>query len=114
MAIDTGFLYTEMGEKGRTGVFVITVVSIADDVQFLKSNDLKLEVDGKKFVIRKPQREEAKSGYGSMEKLTYYVEKQAIEKIAHGGEVIITVGDYTVKPTAGLQMLLYNMLQLAS
>ena len=113
MAIDITYVYTEMGEKGRHGGFVITVISVADDVRFLAQNTLKVSVDEKDFVIGKPTREVSKDGYKTAEKLTYRVDRSTIEKIANGSDVLVKVGDYWVQPTFTAQLILFKMLETA-
>ena len=110
---DLTYYYTENGTKGRSGYFVVTVISFADNWRFLKENTLTLEIDGKKLVVGKPKREADGTGFKMAEKLTYRVDVATVEKIAHGGSVLLKVGDYAMTPRAGLQMILYNMLQVA-
>jgi endonuclease YncB( thermonuclease family) len=112
-AVDLTYYYTENGKKGRTGYFVVTVISLADKWRFVSSNTLRVEVDGKTFVVGKPKRETDKAAFKLAEKLTYRVDVSTIEKIAHGGDVMVKIGDYNVVPRPGLQMILYNMLQAA-
>ncbi len=112
-AMDLTYNYTENGRKGRTGHFVVTIVSLTDNYRFLRSNTLTVLVDGKKFVVGKPKRETEKSAFKLAEKLTYRVDVATVEKIARGGNVVLKIGAYAITPRPGLQMLLYNILQAA-
>jgi endonuclease YncB( thermonuclease family) len=114
VGIDIAYRYTELGEKGRKGVFVVTVMSSPNDARFLKSNVLTIEVDGKNHVIGKATRDTTKARFGELEKLTYEVDKPTIEKMTNGARVVVKVGEYAIRPTTGLQMLLLNMLQAAA
>jgi endonuclease YncB( thermonuclease family) len=113
MAVDLTYHYTEHGKKGRTGYFLVTVISLAGDWRFLRANTLVVEVDGKNYMVGKPKRETDKSTFAHAEKLTYRVEVATVEKIAHGGNVVLKIGNLGLFPRAGLQMILYNMLQAA-
>ncbi|HEX6125428.1 MAG TPA: thermonuclease family protein [Pyrinomonadaceae bacterium] len=112
-AMDLTYYYTENGKKGRTGYFVVTLVSLADNWRFLRSNTLTVEVDGKNIVVGKPKRETDNSAFKLAEKLTYRVDVATVEKIAHGADVAMKIGNYRVVPRPGIQMILYNMLQAA-
>ena len=111
--IELIYYYTENGAKGRTGYFHVTVYSIADKYRFLKDNVLTVEADGKKHVVGRAKREATNSEFNVTEKLTYTVSRATIEKIAHGADVKIKVGDAYMTPKPMVQMLLYNMLQAA-
>ena len=114
LAVDLTYFYTEKGEKGRTGYFEVTLVSLADDWKFLRLNTLTVQVDGKNFVVGKPKRETGKAEFKQMEKLTYRVDVAMVEKIAHGADVQLKIGaDYRIIPRPGLQMVLYSILQAA-
>ena len=53
------------------------------------------------------------SEFDKTEELMYTVNRSTIEKIAHGSDVKIKVGDYYMTPKPMVQMLLYNLLQAA-
>ncbi len=112
-AVDITYFYKEDDQKGRKGVFVVSVVSISNEWRFLKYNDLVVVVDDKSTVIGKAKRTTVKDGDKVSEKLTYEVSRSSMEKIVNGGDVIIKVGDYMMRPAHGLQLILYNMLQIA-
>ena len=114
VGIDIAYRYTELGEKGRKGIFVVTVMSPVNDARFLKSNVLTVQVDGKNHVIGKAKRETSGIRSGELEKLTYEVDKPTIEKMTNGAVVVVKIGEYSIRPTTGLQMLLLTMLQAAS
>lgn len=112
-AIEITYYYKEE-EKGRRGFFVVSVMSAAKTTRFLKNNDLVMLVDGKPTVIGKAKAESSKAGDDVLEHVTYRVERAALEKMANGAEVVLRINDYLMKPSPGLQMLLYNMLQLSA
>ena len=113
-AIDITYIYKQEEKAGRKGVFIVTLISTSDKWRFLKNNSLTLIVDEKKFPVGIPKRTATNEDGKVSEKLTYEVSKATIERIVHGGEVFIKVGDYTMYPTQGIQLLLYNMLQVAN
>lgn len=113
IAVDITYVYKQEDQKGRKGTFVLTLVSLANEWRFLKANTLAVAIDEKNIVIGKPNRKTSNEEGRSIEKLTYEVSKDTIEKIVFGGEVIIKIGDYRIYPSQGLQLLLYNMLQVA-
>jgi endonuclease YncB( thermonuclease family) len=113
VACDVTYIYKQESEKSRTGTFVFTLISVADEWRFLKANSLSVIVDEKTVVVGKPKRVTTKEDGKWIEKLSYEVNKAAIEKIVYGGEVVIKVGDYAMFPGQGVQLLLYNMLQAA-
>jgi endonuclease YncB( thermonuclease family) len=112
-AIDVSYVYTQVDERSRKGKFILTVISSADEHRFLKSNDLVLTVDEKKFPFGRPKRDAERQDGKALERLTYQLEKAAVEKIVFGGDVTLKIGDYVFHPSQGLQLLLYNMLQAA-
>lgn len=113
IACDVTYIYKQESEKSRTGRFIFTIVSVADEWRFLKANAVSVIVDEKTVYSNKPTRATTKEDGRSVEKLSYEVSKAAIEKIVYGGEVTIKIGDYSLFPGAGMQLLLYNMLQAA-
>ena len=112
-AIDITYIYKQ-DEDARKGVFVFTVISSSNNWRFLKANNLTVIVDERKFPIGVPKRTTSTEDGRVSERLTYEVGKATIEKIVHGGEVFIKIGDYMMYPTHGMQLLLYNMLQVAN
>ena len=112
-AIDITYQYKQNDGKSRTGTFVLTVVSSSSQERFLKANSMTISVDEKNYTVGKPKRTMAKEDGKLVEKLTYELNKTTVEKIVYGGDVFIKISEYTLYPTAGLQLLLYNMLQVA-
>lgn len=110
---DITYFYTEEDKKARKGVFLVSVVSISNEWRFLKYNDLVVVVDDKSTVIGRAKRTTVNDGDTVRERLSYEVSRSSIEKIIDGGDVIIKIGDYMIKPGSALQLLLYNMLQIA-
>lgn len=112
-AVDITYIYRQDEKKGRTGKFVVTLHSSADEWRFLKANELAVVADEKKHSVGKPIRSAEDRNGRMVEKLTYEVPRSTMERIAFGGEVHIKVGSYTFFPTPGIQLLLYNMLKIA-
>lgn len=112
-AVDITYFYKEDDKKGRKGTFVVSLVSLSIDWRFLKFNDLVVVADEKRTFIGKPKRTTFKDGDKVGEKLTYEVSRSALEKFINGGDVVIKIGEYMIRPQHGFQLLLYNMLQVA-
>ena len=113
--VDITYYYQEDDKKGRKGIFRVTVMSLGGEWRFLQKNDLVVVADEKSTVIGKAKRTTFKSTDGDRvgETMTYEVSRSAVEKIVNGGDVIIKVGEYMIRPNSGLQLLLYNMLQVS-
>ncbi len=112
-AVDITYFYKETGQNKRRGVFVVTVVSESSAMRFLAHNDLTVICDDKKTLVGKPKREASMTSGMARETLTYQIDRSVLDKIVNGSEVKLKVGDYVIKPEAGLQMLLYNLLQIS-
>lgn len=112
-AVDITYFYKEDDKKGRKGTFVVSLVSLSNDWRFLKFNDLIVIADEKKTFIGKTKRTTFKDGDKVGEKLTYEVSRTELEKFINGGDVVIKIGEYMIRPQHGFQLLLYNMLQVA-
>lgn len=112
-AVDITYFYKEDDKKGRKGTFVVSLVSLSSDWRFLKFNDLVVVADEKRTFIGKPKRTTFKDGDKVGEKLTYEVSRSSLEKFINGGDVVIKIGEYMIRPQHGFQLLLYNMLQVA-
>ncbi len=114
MAVDITYLYKQDDKKGRSGKFMVTVFSAADEAQFLNTNTIKVVVDEKNAFVGRPVRSVAREEGRVVERLTYEVSRSAIEKMVYGGEVSINIGRHVIYPNQGLQLLLYNMLQVSN
>jgi hypothetical protein len=110
---DVTYIYKQESDKVRKGTFVFTLVSVADEWRFLKENTVSVVVDEKNVFAGRPKRATTKEDGKAVEKLTYEISKAAIEKIVYGGEVSLKIGNYSLYPGQGMQLLLYNMLQVA-
>lgn len=111
-SVDITYFYkVETGNK-KKGFFVITFASVSPTWRFLAKNDLVVTSDGKSTTIGKAKRTTMTNGNSVQENLTYTVPRSAIAAIANGNEVVLKVGDRDCVPRAGLQYLLYNMLQV--
>jgi endonuclease YncB( thermonuclease family) len=113
--VNITYYYKEDDQKGRKGIFLVTVMSLANEWRFLQKNDLVVVADEKSTLIGKAKRTTFKSTNSERvgETMTYEVSRSAIEKIVNGGDVIVKVGEYMIRPNHGLQLLLYNMLQVS-
>ncbi len=112
-AVDITYYYKEDAKKGRSGIFVISVVSVSREWRFLRSNAIAVIADGKTTVIGKPKRETKSNGDGVQEMLTYEVKRSTIESIVNGGDVQIKIGEELFQPRYGLQLILNNMLDIS-
>ncbi len=109
-AMEITYIYKE-GREGRTGVYVIGLVSYSKEWKFLRSNSMVITADEKRVVTAKAKRTTDSDGALFRERLTYELRRSDIEAIANSNEMIIKIGNYPVTPTHGLQMVLYNLLQ---
>lgn len=110
-AVDITYFYKNE-DKGRNGMYVISVASIAPSIRFLTKNELSVINDGKTYVIGKAKRSVEKVGENTQEVLKYTVDRKTIESIANGGEVILKIGEYRCIARPAIQYILYNMLQV--
>lgn len=108
-AVDITYWYREEERKGRTGIFIVTVVS--NFWRFPKANDLSL-FDEKTQVIGKAKREAGKSDDDAWEKLTYQVQRSSIEKLVNG-RAMLKINDYLIEARSMAYSILYNMLQVS-
>lgn len=113
VACDVTYVYKQESEKVRKGKFVFTLISVADEWRFLKENTVSVVVDEKNVFAGRPTRTTTKEEGKAVEKLTYEISKAAIEKVVYGGDVTLKIGNYSLYPGNGMQLLLYNMLQVA-
>lgn len=108
-AVQLHYYYTERPNTGRSGYFLLSVVSIADDWRFKGPSTMVLDVDGKKFTIGKPTKESDKGEFQQVEKLVYQLDAAMVERIANGGDVALKISDYMIIPRPILQMILRDM-----
>lgn len=113
-AIDITYFYKESSGNKRKGVFVITIISESAKWRFLQLNNLLIFCDDVKSIVGKPKRSAESDGSVVREKLTYQVDRSTIDKIVNGSDVVLSVGNYYLKPAGGLQLLLYSLLQVAA
>lgn len=112
-AVDITYFYKEAGQNKRRGIFVVTVISESRSMRFLTRSDLSVIFDDKKTLIGKPKRAASMNSGVARETLTYQIDRKVLDNIVNSRDVILKVGDYLIKPETGLQMLLYNLLQVA-
>ena len=111
-AIEVIYFYKEDERKGRSGIFVVNVVSISKKWRFLTQNELTVMGGGKDLTIGKPKRTTATDGDMMRENLAYKVDRSTLDRIVNGNDVVVKVGTYLIQPADGLKFLLYNMLQV--
>lgn len=109
--LDFTYHYREDAQKGRTGVFVVTLITYADNLRFLRKGDLYL-VEGKKTLMGKAKRTTTTVDGVIKEKLTYAVNRSAIEKLVLGTGYL-QFGDRLIEPRSFAYAILYNMLQVS-
>ncbi|MGH9945737.1 MAG: thermonuclease family protein [Pyrinomonadaceae bacterium] len=110
-AIDITYYYKEDEVNGRTGIFVVTLISNSITWRFQKNNDL--IIDGEKhLVIGKAKRTYSTTAIGVREKLTYEISRDAVSKIANGN-TNLKINDYMIYPSSFAYLVLYNMLQIS-
>lgn len=111
-AMEFSYWYKEDEKKGRTGVFIVTLVSSAPTARFLVNNDLFLHT-GKNILIGKAKRV-ARTNDGMVEeKLTYQIERSSIEAFVNA-IVDLRINNYTIRPTSFAYSTLHRMLQIST
>lgn len=111
-AMDITYWYKEDDLKGRSGVFVVTVVSDSSTARFLTNNDLVLQGE-KSTTIGKAKRTVSNAPDRVREKLTYEVHRSAIETLVHS-TVTLKINNYTIQPTGFAYSVLHHMLQASA
>lgn len=111
-AIDFTYLYKENGMNGRKGTFYLTIVSAAKKWRYAKNNELTFM--GESAVIARPARVTfIDRDNVHWEQLRYEMPRKAMERIVNGQDVRLRIGNEFIQPFGGVQLLLYNMLQLS-
>ena len=113
MVVSIAYMYKQDKQKRRIGTFGISVQSAAEDWQFLRSRNMVVVADGRHISIGKPKRDARQLGDSRRERLTYDVSRNAIDKIVNSHEVYLVTGSYVLVPTYGLQLILFNLLDVA-
>jgi len=109
--LDFTYHYKEDPVKGRSGVFVVTLITYADNARFLRNGDLYL-VEDKKTLMGKAKRVVTTEDGIMKEKLTFEVGRSAIEKLVLGmGH--LKIGERRIEPRVFAYAVLYNMLQVS-
>lgn len=112
-AIEITYLYKQESPKQRKGTFVVTLTSRGDEWSFLKENSLDVVVDEKIIKIGTPKREESRKDGFYSEKLTYYIDRSVVERMANADLAFLKIGKNLFKPTPGWQLLVYNLAQVS-
>jgi endonuclease YncB( thermonuclease family) len=108
-AVEIAYWYREDEQRGRTGRFIITVIS--NWWRFPKDNDLVI-LGEKPWVIGKANRTFGKSNDTAWEKLTYEVQRSAIDRLANEN-VNLKINRYILYPKSFAYSIIYNMLQVS-
>lgn len=111
-AMEIAYWYKEDETKGRTGTFIVTVVSSAPVARFLKNNDLYLHTE-KPTLIGKAKRVARTDGMIVEEKLTYELNRSTIESFVNA-TVNLRINDYAIKPSSFAYTTLHRMLQIST
>ena len=111
-AMEIAYWYKEDEKAGRTGTFVVTVVSSAPIARFLTNNDLYLQTE-KPVLIGKAKRISRTDGVTVEEKLTYELQRSAIESFTNA-TVNLRINNYAIRPSSFAYTTLYRMLQIST
>ena len=113
-AIDFTYIYSESASGKRKGIYIATIISESARWRFLENNDLVIICDDKKTTVGKAKRTTESNNGTVRETLTYKIDPAALDRFVNGNDVMLKVGSYVIRPKAGLQMLLYNLLHVTS
>lgn len=109
-AVDFTYWYKEDERKGRSGIFIVTVIS--NYIRFPKNNDLVLFEDKPLLVMGKAKRTVEKSGDESWEKITYSVQRSSIEKMLLS-VAKLKIDDDLLELRGFVYSVMYNMLKIS-
>jgi endonuclease YncB( thermonuclease family) len=106
--------YYKEGDKTRDGVFVFHLESTSPAPRFQRASEVLVLINDEKLAVIKLKREESQDADRVRERISAEVSRSVLEKIVNGSGVVIRVGESNLTPTAGMHMLLYNLLQACS
>src|SRR5215204_2952679 len=109
--IGMAYFFAEDGERGVRKTYLVAIESKSRDFSFLKNNNLVITAGKQKINIGKAKRVSRQTDFGVEELLTYFIQRDVIEKIANADKVQVKVGLYDAKINADIQELLKNMLK---
>jgi endonuclease YncB( thermonuclease family) len=108
--VDITYWYQETA-SGRTGTFVLTLISENDTAMFDRQQDLHLITETGKVVIGRGKRQESRSGGKVFEKLTFNISRAHMERLT-GDVTLMKIADHMLEPQV-IRYILYTMLQSA-
>jgi endonuclease YncB( thermonuclease family) len=111
-AMEIAYWYKEDETKGRTGSFIVTVVSSAPTARFLTNNDLYLQTE-KPILLGKAKRIARTDGVIVEEKLTYQLPRSTIESFVNA-TVNLRINNYAIRPSSFAYTTLHRMLQIST
>ena len=100
-------------ERGRDSIYLVGILSEAQDWKFLQSNSLTVVADGQKIVLGKAFRLYRQTPSSVQELLLYKINRSAIAKISKAKNLEVSVGVYSGKLSDKLQLMLKNLLDAA-
>ena len=111
-AMEIAYWYKEDETKGRTGTFIVTVLSSAPTARFLTNNDLYLHTE-KPVLLGKAKRVARTDGVIVEEKLTYQLQRSTIEAFVNA-TVNLRINNYAIRPSSFAYTTLHRMLQIST
>lgn len=101
-------------DRGRESIYLVGVLSEAEDWKFLKSNSLTVVADGQKLVVGNAYRLFRRTPSSAQELLLYKISRSSIAKMASAKKLEVKVGMYSGNLTDKLQLMLKNLLQASA
>jgi endonuclease YncB( thermonuclease family) len=99
--------------QGRDSIYLIGILSEAEDWKFLKANNLTVIADDQKIVLGKATRLYRQTPGSAQELLLYKINRSAIAKISRAKKLEVNLGIYSGKLSDKLQNMLKNLLEAA-
>lgn len=101
-------------ERGRASIYLVGILSEAEDWKFLKSNSLTVIADGRKLSFGRAIRLYRRTPVAAQEFLVYKISRSTITKIVKAKNVQINLGVYSGELNDKLQIMLKNLLEASS
>jgi len=108
-----GYFYRDAA-RGRDSIYLVGVLSEAQDWKFLKSNSLTIVADGQKIVLGKAYRLYRQTPSAVQELLLYEINRSAMAKIAKAKNLKVNLGIYSGELNDKFQDMLKNLLEAAA
>jgi endonuclease YncB( thermonuclease family) len=108
--VDITYWYKE-GPTGRTGRFVLTLISENDAAMFRRDQQMLLIMDNARVAVGRGARAESRSGGKVFEKLTFNISRSNMEHMAKD-VTVMKIADHLIEPLS-VRYIFYNMLQVA-